>query len=232
MTPGNMVTRVKAMKLSNRAVPYSNAWFKKNLNYDPDAVKGDADCDGAGYNGNEATAGGTSDGNEQSKIDSTEKNNRLQQIFGGKAPQRKVNSRNTKAPDGFESTWITTVSFQNSGKTKSVKVHKALASKVKACMDDINKIGFAINEINGYSWRCVNNGTGTTTLSYHAFGCAIDINWSVNPFIHGGKPASSGDSNTKIRTWNSPIVKIMNKHGFGWGGKYGDYMHFSYLGGA
>lgn len=46
MTPGNMVTRVKAMKLSNRAVPYSNAWFKKNLNYDPNAVKGgDADCD-------------------------------------------------------------------------------------------------------------------------------------------------------------------------------------------
>lgn len=46
MTPGNMVTRVKAMKLSNRAVPYSNAWFKKNLNYDPDSVKGDGDCDG------------------------------------------------------------------------------------------------------------------------------------------------------------------------------------------
>ena len=45
MTPGNMVTKVKAMKLSNRAVPYSNAWFKKNLNYDPNAVKGDGDCD-------------------------------------------------------------------------------------------------------------------------------------------------------------------------------------------
>ena len=33
MTPGNMVTKVKAMKLSNRAVPYSNAWFTKNMSY-------------------------------------------------------------------------------------------------------------------------------------------------------------------------------------------------------
>jgi hypothetical protein len=45
MTPGNMVTRVKAMKLSCRAVPYSNAWFKKNMNYDPDKANGNgADC--------------------------------------------------------------------------------------------------------------------------------------------------------------------------------------------
>lgn len=44
MTPGNMVTRVKAMKLSCRAVPYSNAWFKKNLNYNPHGGNGSADC--------------------------------------------------------------------------------------------------------------------------------------------------------------------------------------------
>lgn len=45
MTPGNMVTKVKAMKLSCRAVPYSNAWFKKNLNYNPDGENGSgADC--------------------------------------------------------------------------------------------------------------------------------------------------------------------------------------------
>ena len=39
MTPGNMVTRVKAMKLSNRAVPYSNAWFTENPNFDPEALR-------------------------------------------------------------------------------------------------------------------------------------------------------------------------------------------------
>ena len=39
MTPGNMVTKVKAMKLSNRAVPYSNAWFTENPNFDPEALR-------------------------------------------------------------------------------------------------------------------------------------------------------------------------------------------------
>ena len=34
MTPGNMVTRVRAMKLSCRVVPYSNAWFTKNPYFD------------------------------------------------------------------------------------------------------------------------------------------------------------------------------------------------------
>jgi hypothetical protein len=52
MTPGNMVTRVKAMKLSCRAVPYSNAWFKKNLNYNPHDGSNSADCgDGTSYSG-------------------------------------------------------------------------------------------------------------------------------------------------------------------------------------
>ena len=53
MTPGNMVTRVKAMKLSNRAVPYSNAWFTKNLNY--------KDEDTNGYNDYCEIPGGTID---------------------------------------------------------------------------------------------------------------------------------------------------------------------------
>lgn len=233
MTPGNMVTRVRAMKLSNRAVPYSNAWFKKNLNYDPKKDDGSsASCDDTGYNGGVGSANGSADGHEQSSIGSDEKNRRLQELFGGKAPQRKVNSRQTSAPANFESTWMTTVSFKNSGKTLSVKVHKGLAQKIKSCMEELDKNGFNVNQIGGYQWRCVNNGTGTTTLSYHAYGCAIDINPGVNPFIHGGKPQSSGDSATNIRTWNSIAVRVLNKYGFGWGGKYGDYMHFSYLGGA
>ena len=61
----------------------------------------------------------------------------------------------------------------------------------------------------------------------HSFGCAIDINPDVNPFTKNGKPQSSGDSNTKIRTNNSVVVKIFAKYGWGWGGRYGDYMHFS-----
>ena len=55
MTPGNMVTRVKAMKLSCRAVPYSNAWFKKNMNYNPDDKTSGADCGEVGGSTGSAT---------------------------------------------------------------------------------------------------------------------------------------------------------------------------------
>ena len=39
MTPGNMVTRVRAMKLSCRVVPYSNAWFTENPKFDKEAYR-------------------------------------------------------------------------------------------------------------------------------------------------------------------------------------------------
>ena len=44
MKPGDMTTHVKAMKLSNRAVPYSNAWFTKNLNYKPSELEAYLAC--------------------------------------------------------------------------------------------------------------------------------------------------------------------------------------------
>ena len=63
----------------------------------------------------------------------------------------------------------------------------------------------------------------------HSFGCAIDLNYNLNPFVRNGKPLSSGDNTKKgiVRTLDSPIVKIFAKYGWGWGGRYGDYMHFS-----
>ncbi len=63
MTPGNMVTKVKAMKLSNRAVPYSNAWFTKNMAYKGDGGSGTADpceTDIDGYDSDSSTSGDTS----------------------------------------------------------------------------------------------------------------------------------------------------------------------------
>ena len=232
MTPGNMVTRVRAMKLSNRAVPYSNAWFKKNLNYEPDASTNDADCNDAGYDGS-ANANGSADGNEQSNISQSEIDKRLASLFNGNAPSRTYHSK----PDGFDN-WMTNVTFNNNGKSYTITVHKALAEKFKSALEELDKVGFKVLFTpHSYKWRKV---SGTNRLSRHSFGCAIDINGTtsegvnskLNPWVKRGKPLSSGDSDTAIRTWNSPVVKIMNKYGFGWGGKYGDYMHFSYLGGS
>lgn len=239
MTPGNMVTRVKAMKLSNRAVPYSNAWFTKNLNYKDEDSNGSNDgCevdsgDGGAYNGYVATAGGIPGGNEQSKLTQAEKNKRLNELFGGSPPARKPVR---PEPSGFKDKYMTTITFVNHGKSHSVQIHKGVAKRLKDCLEEISKTtSFVINDIGGYSWRCIKrpNGACGSSLSNHSYGLAIDINFNggVNPYISNGKPLASGDSNTKIRTWNSPVVKIMNKYGFGWGGAYGDYMHFSYLGG-
>ena len=65
MTPGNMVTKVKAMKLSNRAVPYSNAWFTKNMAYKDKNGNGiPDDCEEVGgvtgSNKNTSSSGDTS----------------------------------------------------------------------------------------------------------------------------------------------------------------------------
>lgn len=92
-----------------------------------------------------------------------------------------------------------------------------------------------------YSWRNVNSKPGNK-LSNHAYGAAIDINPSndnsYNPNKKGGKPtegnfpcAEETGNKGKIRTTTNPIVKVFKKHGWGWGGTYGDYMHFSYFDG-
>ncbi len=65
-------------------------------------------------------------------------------------------------------------------------------------------------------------------MSNHSKGGAIDINWSVNPFSKGAK---GEDNDTMVRTTNHPVVQAFARHGFGWGGSYGDYMHFSIFAG-
>lgn len=52
-------------------------------------------------------------------------------------------------------------------------------------------------------------------LSIHSWGVAVDINASTN------MPGVQGDMDPRI-------VKIFDKHGFYWGGNFGDPMHFQY----
>ena len=116
-----------------------------------------------------------------------------------------------------------------------ITVHKDLAENVKQIFKEIKQSGFNVYMIAGYCYRQINNPknkSATRPLSMHSFGCAIDINWDVNPFIANGKPLTSGDTNTEIRTYNHPVVRAMAKYGFGWGGRYGDYMHFSTANGS
>lgn len=120
---------------------------------------------------------------------------------------------------------------------RRITVHKALVNDVQGIFRELKNAGVNLNKyIGGYFFRPINNPKhpGSKTLSMHSFGCAIDINYNLNPFVKNGVPLTSGDDtpNGKVRTLNSPIVKAFAKYGWGWGGRYGDYMHFSLANGG
>ena len=127
-----------------------------------------------------------------------------------------------------------TISIDTINGPKKITIHNRLSMEVMAIFNEIKQSGFNVNQVAGYCHRTINNPNrpGSPVLSMHSFGCAIDINWNVNPFVSRGKPQSGGDSSTNIRTMNSPVVQAFARHGWGWGGKYGDYMHFSKANGA
>jgi peptidoglycan hydrolase-like protein with peptidoglycan-binding domain len=85
------------------------------------------------------------------------------------------------------------------------------------------------NQADGYAYRPGDTGAyncrkiaGTNTWSLHAYGLAIDENWSTNPYtspLKTDKPA-----------W---LVQRWNRYGFAWGGHYSgskDAMHFEFMG--
>lgn len=86
------------------------------------------------------------------------------------------------------------------------------------------------NNTSGFNYRPI---AGTDTLSYHAVGCAIDINPWFNPFIQGRTVFPSGaiynpDTPGTI-TRDSLVVAVFRQYGFEWGGDYQDrkdYQHF------
>ena len=120
---------------------------------------------------------------------------------------------------------------------RKITVHKSLVNEVQDIFKRLKQVGVQLNaNIGGFCYRTINNPhkPGCPMLSMHSFGCAIDINFNLNPFVANGRPLDTGDDTTKgkIRTLNSPIVKAFAANGWGWGGRYGDYMHFSKANGA
>lgn len=97
------------------------------------------------------------------------------------------------------------------------------------------------NNTSCFNYRVVD---GTTTLSKHALGCAIDINPYYNPYIVFNKNGSGetyispkGSEIYADRSQNFPYkidendlcYKLFTAHGFTWGGNWNstkDYQHF------
>lgn len=95
----------------------------------------------------------------------------------------------------------------------------------------------ADNNSSSFNYRTV---SGTTKLSNHARGMAIDINPLYNPYIHGSsgqivEPANAGEYVDRDRDFPHKIdkdddaYKVFAAHGFSWGGDWKnskDYQHF------
>lgn len=100
----------------------------------------------------------------------------------------------------------------------------------------------ADNNTSAFNYRVM---SGTSKLSRHAFGMAIDINPRINPFVYksSGRVSPRGGGAYKERNVNKCkgkykksmiqkndyIVKLFKSHGFSWGYQwkyYCDYQHF------
>ncbi len=109
---------------------------------------------------------------------------------------------------------------------KGVTVHKSIVADLQiidtAWKNSTNPAirNYRINSVGGFNPR---SATGTsTTPSAHAFGLAIDINPSANPYVNSSSPC----------TTDMPLafVQLFTSRGFGWGGYWKtkkDAMHFS-----
>ena len=100
-------------------------------------------------------------------------------------------------------------------------VAKSHAPQFEGLLNDLEANGYPIKgeQSGGYNYRTI---AGTNKLSEHAFGNAVDVNWTDNP--RGGK------SNIPAELARS----LAAKHGMGGGGdwKNPDAMHFQAGGGA
>lgn len=110
---------------------------------------------------------------------------------------------------------------------------------------------YCIKQIGGFCYRTKNNGSGTSNLSAHSFGTAVDVNWSVDGM--GSVPVGSagsgiiGDGHTvssrdEVAEENKPYVETLDstwyaltkRYKLDWGGDWSvssqDPMHHSIVG--
>lgn len=138
------------------------------------------------------------------------------------------------------------IKFNNEEQIGVLEVHKDVKNEVINIFNEIKELGFPIfkmetidkydwddeksvvaNNTSGYNFRFV---SGTTKLSDHAIGLAIDINPKQNPWLHPSAlnifPYVPGE--TRTIEPNSNVVKIFEKCGWTWGGNWRnpDYQHF------
>lgn len=102
------------------------------------------------------------------------------------------------------------------GSGARVTVNTIAAPQFRGFLGDMERSGYYINptQTGGYNFR---NISGTNTLSQHAYGNAVDINWNQNPHSHSG-----------VNNMPANVGQLADKWGLSWGGYFNkpDTMHF------
>lgn len=127
---------------------------------------------------------------------------------------------------------LTTISWMPKSTKKSIQVTSVngVDKKLVAISDELDKLPGSLKKyvkrISGtYNWRMID---GTTRLSTHSFGIAIDLSLKYAQYWKWDIE-KNGIMLFKNSIPNS-IVEIFEKQGFIWGGKWHNYdtMHFEY----
>jgi hypothetical protein len=144
---------------------------------------------------------------------------------------------------------IQSLTVNVTGGTQTIQVNKYIHEDLKKICDEILAIGWY--KLHFSSWfRESNSLAEKGRMSRHCWGIAVDINagrggnpwfnthiapnqpelqsgasapWSCQKSCYGG----GYDKTRCIWHWEHPVVQIFLAHGWGWGGQYGDVMHFS-----
>lgn len=112
----------------------------------------------------------------------------------------------------------TKVTFSNG---TVVTVATEIAPLIKMLGDETIARGYDIRNSDTGGFNCRRIG-GTSSWSNHAWGLAVDLNWSTNPFVN---PLT-----TDMPSW---MVNLWTQYGFRWGGTYTskkDAMHYEFMG--
>ena len=120
---------------------------------------------------------------------------------------------------------------KNINKKIRVTSVNGIDKKFQAVSDELDNLPpefmkFLQNPAGTFNWRTI---AGTNRQSTHSFGTTIDINVALSDYWRNASPDANGIYQYKNKI-PLEIVRIFEKHGFIWGGKWYHYdtMHFEY----
>ena len=114
-----------------------------------------------------------------------------------------------------------------------IVVHPALVERLDMIRTELQRFSkyFKADESVGFNPRSISGYTGKNRLySLHAYGIAIDFNWSSNPYCPAfpGSGACQGCETALESDMPKDLIRLMESAGFEWGGHWPvpDPMHF------